>query len=273
MISVYLRLDSAVGRAQTSSPSEFSAEDDDNIAKDSFLPHLYPPFVAYKDNGNNYLPSSSPVPEDTNEFVLNSYAADNRDNTSQEDPPCEPCCNKIKSESIPVDAATTTITTTDTINSNATANTTNNTTTNNNTSITTSSSSNTTTTTTTNRNIKKIKDEEDFERERQTFLEQFPLNRCTHVFKTKREMEAALDGLTWDRIYHEYGWGFDAHTGGIADLIMIRDDCKEVKRKILKKYGVENVHYFNYINGGGKKTEHEKDVVDYFKRFCIFLNP
>ena len=86
-------------------------------------------------------------------------------------------------------------------------------------------------------------------------------------------MEAALEGLTWDTIYHNYGWGYTAQTSGVADLIMIRDDCKKVKRKILKKYGVENTHYFNYINGGGHKSEYEKDVVAYFKRSCIFLNP
>ena len=56
-------VDSTLGKSDTS-PSKFIADDSDSIAQDSFLPHLYPPFVAYNnDNSNNYTGKDSFLPE------------------------------------------------------------------------------------------------------------------------------------------------------------------------------------------------------------------
>ena len=132
--SITGRADLAVVKAKTSL-SEFSVEDADSIAKDSFLPHLYspfvaynndnsnnytgkdsflpqlyPPFCAYNDNGNFYLSLSFILPKYSNEFVVNCYAADNRYNSKKEDRFCESCFDKIKPEFIPVNATTTTTT-------------------------------------------------------------------------------------------------------------------------------------------------------------------
>ena len=124
-------VDSTLVESETS-PSKFIANHSDSIAQDSFLPHLYPPFVAYNnDNSNNYtgkdsfLPELYPpfcayndngnydlsllclLPEYSNIFFLNCYVADNRDNSNKEDLFCESCCDIIKPEFIPDNATTT----------------------------------------------------------------------------------------------------------------------------------------------------------------------
>ena len=232
--------------------TEFIAADDDNTAKNSILPHLYPPFVSYNDNNDNYCAifsssssSSLSAPNDTKcARATNILIKDNGDKTSSSHNEYRSYDKTITTTTPIVNYSATTITT-DINNSSTTSNT------------TTSSLSN-----------------EDLDsNKRQAFLERFPINRCSHVFNTKREMDEALENITWDTIFHDYGWGFTANGSGLVTLVMIRDDCKGVKKRDLKKYGVENVHYFNVISAGGRKTEYEQPVVDYFKSTCIFLDP
>mmetsp|Transcript_32067 Transcript_32067/g.46216 ORF Transcript_32067/g.46216 Transcript_32067/m.46216 type:complete len:90 (-) Transcript_32067:84-353(-) len=68
--------------------------------------------------------------------------------------------------------------------------------------------------------------------------------------------------------------------GLYVDLIIIflvfRDDIKKMKvsKKVLLKFGVEGVHYFNFTSTHPEdhKEINEKPVVDYFKRMCVYLN-
>ena len=56
-------VDSTIVESETF-PSKFIANHSDSIAQDSFLPHLYPPFVAYNiDNSKNYTIKDSFLPE------------------------------------------------------------------------------------------------------------------------------------------------------------------------------------------------------------------
>jgi hypothetical protein len=125
--------DTIIAGSVDSTLVNFETNHSDSIAQDSFLPHLYPPFVAYNnDNSNNYtgkdsfLPELYPpfcayndngnydlsllflLPEYSNDFFLNCYVADNRDNSNKEYLFCESCCDIIKPEFIPVNATTTT---------------------------------------------------------------------------------------------------------------------------------------------------------------------
>jgi hypothetical protein len=63
--------------------------------------------------------------------------------------------------------------------------------------------------------------------------------------------------------------------GGDVDFVMVRDDVNmaKVKKSSLMKFGVEGVHYFNYINRTGKVHLNELEVVNYFVKHCQFKRP
>lgn len=107
--------------------------------------------------------------------------------------------------------------------------------------------------------------------ESERFLQEFPLNRCTAMFATREEMEETLSTLTWSVIRSRFHWGY-MNGGGDVDYVMVRDDIKKknVAKSRLIKFGVEGVHYFNYINRYNKVELNERSVVEYFKRYSLY---
>ena len=85
-------------------------------------------------------------------------------------------------------------------------------------------------------------------------------------------MENVLANLTYAQMRSEFGWGY-ANGDHLVDYYMLRDDvaAKGLSKKVLLKFGIQGIHYFPYLNQGGKKEVYEREVVEYFTKNSTFL--